>query len=271
MRDNDVRRALAAGESPIGLMVFEYGTTGVARMARSAGADFVLYDMEHSGWTAETVKVLLETARAAGIAPFVRVPDSQRSSISLLLDLGALGLMIPMVESAAQAREIVDYARYAPAGRAVSPSTTPTTSRPTGYLPRSRRPTARSLLMAQIETVAGVENVEEIAAVDGIDLLWIGHFDLTTSLGTPGGFWNEAHTAAVDRVLAAGAAAGKPVGSLANDVADARRLLEKGFRPIVLGDSPVFAGALTSALAAASGRARTAAYAVTMHIVPAGS
>jgi 2-dehydro-3-deoxyglucarate aldolase/4-hydroxy-2-oxoheptanedioate aldolase len=105
------------------------------------------------------------------------------------------------------------------------------------------------VLMAQIETVAGVEDVEQIAAVDGIDLLWIGHFDLTTSLGTPGAFWNEAHTAAVDRVLRAAAAVGKPVGSLANDVADARLLLEMGFRMIVLGDSPVFGTALAAALA----------------------
>jgi 2-keto-3-deoxy-L-rhamnonate aldolase RhmA len=250
MRENDVRRALAAGESPIGLMVFEYGTTGVARMARSAGADFVLYDMEHSGWTTETVKVLLETARAAGITPFVRVPDSRRGSVSLLLDLGALGLMIPMVESAAQAREIVEYARYAPAGSRGVAVYHADDIEPDGLPATLAKANREVLLMAQIETVAGVENVEEIAAVDGIDLLWIGHFDLTTSLGTPGGFWDQAHTGAVDRVLAAGAAAGKPVGSLANDVADARRLLEQGFRPIVLGDSPVFAGALTSALAA---------------------
>ena len=68
--------------------------------------------------------------------------------------------------------------------------------------------------MPQIETVAGVEHVEEIAAVDGVDVLWIGHYDLTTSLGTPGAFWNEAHTAAVERALAAAAAVGKPVGTL---------------------------------------------------------
>ena len=249
MRENDVRRALAAGQSPIGLMVFEFGTTGVARMARSAGADYVLYDMEHSGWTPETVKALLETARAAGITPFVRVRDSARSSVSLLLDLGALGLMIPMVESAEQARRIVDYARYAPVGSRGVGVYHADDIEPEGLPATLAKANREVVLMAQIETAAGVEQVEEIAAVDGIDVLWIGHFDLTTSLGTPGAFWNEAHTAAVDRVLAAGAAAGKPVGSLANDAADARRLLEMGFRTIVLGDAPVFGGALTHALA----------------------
>lgn len=249
MRENDVRRALAAGQSPIGLMVFEFGTTGVARMARSAGADYVLYDMEHSGWTPETVKALLETARAAGITPFVRVRDSARSSVSLLLDLGALGLMIPMVESAEQARRIVDYARYAPVGSRGVGVYYADDIEPEGLPATLAKANREVVLMAQIETAAGVEQVEEIAAVDGMDVLWIGHFDLTTSLGTPGAFWNEAHTAAVDRVLAAGAAAGKPVGSLANDAADARRLLAMGFRTIVLGDAPVFGGALTHALA----------------------
>jgi 2-keto-3-deoxy-L-rhamnonate aldolase RhmA len=249
MRENDVRRALAAGESPIGLMIFEYGTTGIARMCRTAGADFVLYDMEHSGWTPETLKVLLETARAAGITPFVRVRDSQRSSVSLLLDLGALGLMIPMVESADQARRIVDYARYAPAGSRGVAVYHADDIEPEGLPATLAKANREIVLMAQIETVAGVEQVEEIAAVDGIDLLWIGHFDLTTSLGTPGAFWNDAHTAAVERVMRAAAAAGKPVGSLANDVADARRLLAMGFRVILLGDSPVFGAALTSALA----------------------
>ncbi len=250
MRENDVRRALAAGESPVGMMVFEYGTPGVARMARAAGADFVLYDMEHSGWTPETLKVLLETSRAAGITAFVRPRDSRRSSISLSLDLGALGLMVPMVESADQARRIVEFARYAPAGSRGVAVYHADDIEPEGLPATLAKANREIVLMAQIETVAGVEHVEEIAAVDGIDTLWIGHFDLTTSLGTPGAFWNDAHTAAVDRVMAAAAAVGKPVGSLANDVADARLLLSKGFRPILLGDSPVFGGALAVALAA---------------------
>ena len=145
-----------------------------------------------------------------------------------MLDLGALGLMIPMVESADQARRIVDYARYAPAGSRGVAVYHADDVEPEGLPATLAKANREIVLMAQIETVAGVEHVEEIAAVDGIDLLWIGHFDLTTSLGTPGAFWNDAHTAAVERVMRAAAAAGKPVGSLANDVADARRLLAHG-------------------------------------------
>lgn len=249
MRENGVRRAIEAGESPTGLMIFEFGTTGLARMARSAGADFVLYDMEHSGWSPETMKVLFETARAAGITPFARCRDSQRNSVSLTLDLGALGLMIPMVESAGQARQIVDYARYAPVGSRGVAVYYADDIEPEGLPATLAKANREVVLMPQIETVAGVEHAEEIASVDGVDVLWIGHYDLTTSLGAPGAFWNEAHTAAVQRVLAAAAAAGKPVGSLANDAADARRLRAMGFNVIVLGDASVVGDALSAAFA----------------------
>ena len=251
MRENAVRHHLATGGSPIGLMLFEFNTLGVARIARSAGADFVLWDMEHTGWSGETIRTLLETARAAGIPAFVRVPNSERSSISRLLDLGALGLMVPMVESADQARRIVEYARYPPVGSRGVGMYYGDDVEEGGLAATIAKANREVLLLAQIETVTGVEHVEEIAAVPGIDLLWIGHFDLTTSLGTPGAFWNEAHSGAVERLLAAAAGNGLPVGSLANDVDDARRLLAMGFRAIVLGDSPLFGAALATALTGA--------------------
>ena len=84
--------------------------------------------------------------------------------------------------------------------------------------------------------------------VDGIDLIWIGHFDLTTSLGAAGDFGNPRHTAAVEQVFAAAAAAGKPVGALATSVEDARSLLVQGYRAVVYGDAMVFTSALRDSL-----------------------
>ena len=248
MRENDVRRALAAGESPIGLMIFEYGTTGIARMCRVGGADFVLYDMEHSGWTPETVKVLLETARAAGITPFVRVRDSGRSSVSLMLDLGALGLMIPMVESADQARRIVDYARYAPAGSRGVAVYHADDIEPEGLPATLTKANREAVLMAQIETVAGVEHVADYRrrrrhrpALDRA----LRPDDVARDAGS---LLERRRTPPPSTAcLRAAAAAGKPVGSLANDVADARRLLGDGVPRVLLGDSPVFAAALIGA------------------------
>ena len=248
MRENTVKRRLAAGETVAGLMCFEFGTTGIARLAAAAGADFVLLDTEHTGWGLDTIRGLLAAARSAEIPTFARVPDSQPSSISRLLDLGALGVMVPMVESAEQARAIVRATRYPPLGTRGVGLYYADDVEPDGLPATVAKANREVLLIAQVESVAGVEHVEDIAAVDGIDVLWIGHFDLTTSLGAPGVFWSPAHTAAVERVMAAAASAGLPVGTLANDLDDARHLLERGFRAVVYGDAPLFVPALRAAL-----------------------
>ena len=113
--------------------------------------------MEHSGWTPETVKALLETARAAGSRRSYASATARRSSVSLMLDLGAMGLMIPMVESADQARRIVDYARYAPDGSRGVAVYHADDVEPEGLPATLAKANREVVLMAQIETVAGVE------------------------------------------------------------------------------------------------------------------
>src|SRR3954468_1066673 len=249
MRDNDVRRTLEGGGSTVGLMVFEFGTSGVARMALAAGAAFVLYDMEHSGFSPETTKVLLDSARAVGITPFARVRDGRRSSVSQILDLGAMGIMVPMVESADQAREIVSYARYAPDGTRGVAVYHADDLEPEGMAATLAKANREVLVIVQIETAAGLEQCEASPAVPGVDVIWIGHFDLTTSLGVAWG--SEPHTAAVERILAAAAAASKPAGSLANDVAHARELLAQGYRALAFGDVGGAGAAFWAAMAGA--------------------
>src|SRR5205807_994798 len=100
----------------IGTMFFEFNTTGVARIAANAGADFALFDTEHTGWDADTIRTLMATARAAALVPMVRVPATQYHLIARPLDLGAMGIMIPMVESEEQARLFVRSAKYPPDG-----------------------------------------------------------------------------------------------------------------------------------------------------------
>jgi 2-dehydro-3-deoxyglucarate aldolase/4-hydroxy-2-oxoheptanedioate aldolase len=206
--------------------------------------------MEHSGFGVDTMRNVLAASRASSIPAFVRPPDSTRPAISGILDLGADGLMLPMVESAEQARRIVEYARYPPEGSRGVKAYLPDDIVGGGLAATLAHANREILVIAQVETAAGVEHVEEIAAVDGIDMLFIGHFDLTTSLGDPGAFMSPPHAAAVDRVMAAAAAVSKPVGSLANDLDDARNLLDRGFRMIVLGDLAVFQIALRSSLEA---------------------
>ena len=137
----------------------------------------------------ETIRGLLASARAASSCRSCVSATIQRHLISRPLDLGALGLMIPMVESAGAGAADRRLARYAPAARAAW-GVLRRRHRARGPARHPREANREIVLIAQIETVAGVEHVEEIAAVDGIDMLWIGHFDLTTSLGMPGQFWN---------------------------------------------------------------------------------
>jgi 2-dehydro-3-deoxyglucarate aldolase/4-hydroxy-2-oxoheptanedioate aldolase len=257
MRENTVKRTLAAGGTVLGLMCAEFSTPGISRLADAAGADFVLYDMEHTGWSIETVKELLAASRGSACTPLVRISTLQRHMVSRPLDLGAAGVMVPMVESAEDARRIVELARFPPQGSRGVGVYYPDDIESSGLLDTLVRMNANQFLIAQIETAAGVEHAAEIIAVDGIDILWIGHFDLTTSLGVPGQFGHPLHVQAVDRVFAAADAAGKPVGTMANDVEDARALLSRGYRAVMYCDAMLFPAALGASLAAVRPRPAT--------------
>jgi len=249
MRENPVKRKLAAGDVAFGTMVFEFATTGIARLAAGAGAEFVIVDQEHTGASLETVRMLCATARACDLVPLVRVPATEYHLLAGALDVGPMGLMVPMVESAEQARRIVASTKYPPVGR-----------RGVGILYRDdwiegsvaatmEAVNRELLLIAQVETAAGVENAEEICAVDGIDVLWIGHYDLTASLGIPGQFGHASYLGAVDRLLEISRATGKALGIMAGSLDDGLWALERGFRALAYGgDLWLYQEALRSGL-----------------------
>ena len=250
MRENPVKRKLAAGGVALGTMVFEFATTGIARLAAGAGAEFVVFDQEHTGASLETVRMFAATARACELVPLVRVPATEYHLLAGALDVGPMGVMVPMVESAEQARKIVASAKYPPVGR-----------RGVGILYRDdwvdgsvaatmEQVNRELLLIAQVETAAGVEHADEIAAVEGIDVLWIGHYDLTTSLGIPGQFEHESYLSAVDRLLDVSRRTGKALGIMAGTVDDGVWALERGFRAVAYGgDLWLYQEALRAGLA----------------------
>jgi 2-keto-3-deoxy-L-rhamnonate aldolase RhmA len=236
MRPNPVKRKLSEGGVSVGTFVFEFATTGVARIVAEAGVEFVVFDMEHTGWSMETVRMLLATARPTGIVPVVRVPATEYHFIARALDMGAMGVMVPMVESAEQARRIVAAAKYPPEGRRGAAFAVAHDDYVGGEMAGKIREANREvLLIAQIETRRGVEAVEEIAAVEGIDVLWIGQADLTTSLEIPGQYSHPSFLGAVDRVAAACRAQGKPLGYLALGIEDGQSMLARGFRILAFG------------------------------------
>jgi len=180
----------------------------------------------------------------------VRVPAIQYHLLSRPLDVGAMGLMMPMVESEEQARLIVRSAKYAPEGARGAAFTLAHDDYAGGdIVAKMRQANDEVLLLAQIETVSGVEHADQIAAVDGIDVLWIGHFDLSTSLGVPGQFTHPDYLRAVDRVLAACHRHGKTPGIMATEVETAQALLRQGFRALAYsGDLWLYAQALQSGI-----------------------
>ena len=117
MKTNNVKRTITNGGTAIGTMSFEFCTAGLVRLAANAGAEFIIYDMEHTGWSIETVRDLIASGDGAPIAPFVRVPATQYHFIARVLDVGAMGIMVPMVGDAAQAEVIVQSAKYPPVGQ----------------------------------------------------------------------------------------------------------------------------------------------------------
>jgi len=117
MRGNPVRVNLRKGGTAIGHMAFEFFTPSLPQIVKAAGAQFLLYDMEHSGIGVETMKAQFAACRGLDLVPLVRVPATEYHFVARMLDAGAMGIMVPMVETAEQAARIVSYTRYPPHGR----------------------------------------------------------------------------------------------------------------------------------------------------------
>ncbi len=204
MRTNTVKQTLLAGGFSYGVMNLEFATTGIGRITSEAGAQFIVFDMEHTGWELETIRRLIATSRASDIVPIVRVPTIDYHFIAHSLDVGAMGLVFPLVNSAEQAREAVSCAMYPPTGRRGCAFALAHDDFRGGDLrEKMNHSNSNVLLIAQIESEQGLANVEEIVAVDGIDAIWVGQFDLTVSMGIPAQFDHPRFIDATERVLAA--------------------------------------------------------------------
>jgi 2-dehydro-3-deoxyglucarate aldolase/4-hydroxy-2-oxoheptanedioate aldolase len=249
---NPVKRVLREGGVAVGTMMFEFATTGVARIAAEAGAEFAVFDMEHTGWSMETIRMLMATSRGAGLVPMVRVPTVQYHFIARVLDVGALGVVVPMVADAAQAKIIADSAKYPPLGRRGLAFGCAHDDYRIGDLNEvMRNANDEVLVMAQIETPGGVEQADAIAAVEGIDALWIGQYDLTNNLGIPAQFDHPEFQRATKVVLDACRRRGKIAVLSSGDVATLRRGPADGYNMLVyLADIWIYQQALRQGLAA---------------------
>jgi 2-keto-3-deoxy-L-rhamnonate aldolase RhmA len=233
-----------------GTFIVEFATPGIGHMLKNAGCDFVFFDLEHSGFSYETMKSAVRYFEAAGVSVMVRVPSQEYHHIARALDVGAEGLICPMVSTPEQAKKILDCVRYYPKGqRGVAigiPYDNYRSGPPAEMLSKANK---RTTFICLIETAEGVENIDAIAKLDGVDCLWVGHFDLSWSLGIPGEFSNPKFTKAMDTITAAAKRHNKSLGRLVPNVEQGITFNKQGFDFICYsGDVWIFQQALGDAV-----------------------
>ena len=258
------RDALAASPRPMAGMWVCSGSPLVAEICAGAGLDWLLIDMEHSPNGLESVLAQLQAVAASASIPVVRVPIGDLVTIKQVLDLGAQNLLVPMISSADEARAVVEAVRYPPRGKRGVGSALARSARwnrVEDYLTNADRFVS---LFVQVETAEGVDAAADIAAVDGVDGVFVGPSDLAASMGLLGQQTHPDVTAAVRRAFDAVRAAGKPVGVNAFDPAAAQSYLDAGASFVLVGADVALLARGSESLAArwvsASGAAERPSY-----------
>lgn len=250
-----LRQRVRDGEPVVGSWI-SLADPAVAEMTAGLDFDFALVDMEHAPSSFETVTDLTRGVDAAegDTATVARVPWNDHVAIKRVLDVGVDGVMVPMVGSAAEAREFVEATRYPPEGiRGVAAARAADYGLSfEAYVDRANEET---LTIGQIETTAGLENVEEIVAVDGLDALFVGPADLSTAVGAFGEYESDVFLDAVERVLDAAHAADIPVSTLATSPDQIQTWVDMGFDFLMAG---IDASYILSGAARAKGTAEQA-------------
>lgn len=256
MRQNHVKRRLAAGQASCGTWLSIPSANSAEQMAR-LGFDWLVVDAEHNAMGIETIAAMFMAMAASPVAPMVRVPAIEEAWFKRVLDAGAWGVVVPMVCSRAEAEAAVAYAKYPPAGKrsvgggrhALSFDTDPAT-----YYQRANDET---VVVAQIEHISAVERADQILSVPGIDACFIGPNDLMTSMGLGQGMDSDhpRFVEAVRHVLRTAQACGVAPGIHTPDAAAAARRVGEGFRFVAIASDARFMAAAARAAVAEISRA----------------
>src|SRR5918996_3595960 len=208
-----LKEIFRAKKVALGLLTRLARSGDIARIAKTTGHDFIFIDGQHAGYNIETIGHMAQAALGIGIAPLVRVRSCDDPQTQVLLDIGATGIVFPDVNTAAEAKRAVNRARFPPVGRRSVAGAYPIFDyRPIPMSDSVAAITENTLVVCMIETPEGLENVEAIAAVEGVDVIHVGLSDLLTAIGKPGAYGSPEHIGALDRVFAAAKKHGKVSG-----------------------------------------------------------
>ncbi|PKL08667.1 MAG: 2,4-dihydroxyhept-2-ene-1,7-dioic acid aldolase [Spirochaetae bacterium HGW-Spirochaetae-7] len=214
-------------------------SAAVSEILANRGFDWILVDMEHGMAGIETAGDLFAAIDRGGPTPLVRVPSNDQATIKRALDAGAMGVMIPMVNTREDAVRAVSSCKYAPAGtRGIGPGRVSLFGIRMGeYLATAD---AQVMVIPQAEHREAVEHIDEILSVPGIDVIFVGPYDLSCSMGLPGQVSHPDVEKAIETVLSAARRAGVTPGIFCMDVEGARHRAAQGFRFIAIGLESVF-------------------------------
>lgn len=219
-----------------GAMIFDFFSPGIPYVIKNSGCEFIIYDMEHGGLTLDKFKELSLISKGVGLSPMIRIPELSYNYIARSLDLGAKGIMIPMVNNQKEALEIVKYSKYPPLGRRGAgfgfAHNEYKKEHPIDVMEYANK---NLINIIQIENEIGLENVEEIAKIDDVDCLWVGHFDLSNFLGVPGQFNSKLYLDAINKIIKAGKRHQKSLGIMVSTRQEMDFYSDLGFNIIAVG------------------------------------
>ena len=231
--DNLVKNKLEKGQKILGTF-FSMGNPSAMECLGYTGMDFAIIDTEHGPFDTESAMGLVRAAESVGLSPFVRIADVSHKEIQRAADMGVQGLIVPCLRSLDDMKRLVDLAKFAPVGNR---GFIKGRGSGFGYQDWASGSVAefmaasndRLLVLPQCETKECYEQIEQVLAIDGIDGVFIGPFDLSISLGMPGDFENPCFKSAVNNILAACKKAGKYALIFSTDTKQARDYLNQGF------------------------------------------
>jgi 4-hydroxy-2-oxoheptanedioate aldolase len=239
---NQLKRKLAEGRVVLGTFI-TLNCPDLVEIAGLAGFDYCIIDTEHGPGNPESIQHMIRAAELRGMVPIVRVTDTAATTILRTLDVGAAGIQVPQVNSPETAENVVRSAKYFPKG---DRGACLTRSSRYGFVPGVaeyfEEANRETLVIVHCENRQGLECLDGIAAVDGVDVVFVGPYDLSQSFGIPGQIYHPVMVDAVARALAAAKRAGKPAGIFVGSVEEAKARIEQGFSYIAYStDSLVFA------------------------------
>jgi 2-keto-3-deoxy-L-rhamnonate aldolase RhmA len=208
-----MKQRLDADELILCLSISQARTVDIPMMAAACGFDAIYVDLEHTATSLETTSMLCAAAVGFGLIPLVRVPSHHHQYMTRVIDTGAMGVIVPHIDTREEAEHIVGTCKFPPVGhRSISGPNPVTRYRPMTVTENVEYLNQQTVLAAMLETPAAVERADEIASVPGLDMLLVGSHDLTAEMGILGQFGDERFSQAMQRVAAACRKHGKVLG-----------------------------------------------------------